>query len=391
MSLIAYYEGSDALREWLEKLVGEQLEFRKLPTANSSNAFTQLPAYVADILYLDKPDVIISGTIDGVHERPMFSIELATCTPQYQHALQRFSRMMASVVGGCPSAIVIPARKRENMESEGGSPRMYVRSQALDYGTVRLMDTFGIPALVFDWPDSDGILMMEGNDPFPPLNSPSIKHLRALLAGAKKAFRNIDYISGLWRLPDVRTLVERTRERAYRDGAPSLDKPGGGTGVAGTTQANLELVSTDDLLRDIRTNVPHSAALLKSAPDFLRKREKSVVFRPTRLMKHAGDPYVGMVGYYDIAFCRNGRSTRDRMYNLVAWCNGLSISDVQDAMRRTNQEQCPFVEDVNPKNILQYSYHLRHGCRETKAKPLRIYSELVDLLVFEDGVIFNVG
>jgi hypothetical protein len=52
---------------------------------------------------------------------------------------------------------------------------------------------------------------------------------------------------------------------------------------------------------------------------------------------------------------------------------------------------CPFSSSIQVNNIEQYSYHLKHGCRETKTKPIRIYSELADILVFSDGVIFNAG
>ena len=109
------------------------------------------------------------------------------------------------------------------------------------------------------------------------------------------------------------------------------------------------------------------------------------------MVQHAGDPYVGMIGYYDIAFCRNGPSTRDRIYNLIAYCETLSIEEVESAMKKFNVETCPFRDPVKPTNVLKFSYHLRHGCRETKIKPLRIYSELADIVIFKDGVLFNVG
>ena len=118
-------------------LHGEKLTFKKLPIKNNEKSFTTLPKYVADILYLDKPDIIISGSTDGIHEKPIFSIEFAGCTPQYQHALQRFPRMLASVENGCPSILIIPPKKRENIGN-----RIYNRSQAIDYGAVRLMDIY---------------------------------------------------------------------------------------------------------------------------------------------------------------------------------------------------------------------------------------------------------
>ena len=64
---------------------------------------------------------------------------------------------------------------------------------------------------------------------------------------------------------------------------------------------------------------------------------------PTRLTAHAGDPYVGMLCYYDIAFCRYGNSARERDKNLVALCKGVNKDEVETAMKRFNQSTCPFV------------------------------------------------
>ena len=153
MDLIVYYEGGDEVRDWASELLdGNALTFWDLPTQNSNSSFANLPKYVADILYLDKPDIIISGTTDGVHEKPIFSIELAACTPQYQHSLQRFPRMLASATNQCPSILIMAPKKAENM----AGTRVYQRSQAIDYAAVRLMDVFQVPAFVFDWPENAG-------------------------------------------------------------------------------------------------------------------------------------------------------------------------------------------------------------------------------------------
>ena len=385
MEIVAYYEGADDVKHWLDLLLhGNTIIYKKIPI-NSSKEFTELPAYIADILYLDKPDVILAGRIDGIHEKPLFSIEFASCTPQYQHALQRFSRMMASVAAGCPSLIIMARQKAEN--SGGGT--IYQRSRALEYGAVKLMDAYRIPAFVFDWPEVEGVLQNEPNTGLPILNAASILSLKNLLQQSFIAFNNNDYISALWKLPDVIALIDKMRNQAYYGGAPTIDRPGGG-GVA-ASQASLKLWDTNVLLSDIRSTRAGAARFLAAIPDFIERRSQSLVFNPTRIVKHAGDPYVGMIGYYDIAFCRNGPSSRDRVYNLVAYCNGLSINEVEMAMGGFVQRICPFTKSITPTNVLQYSYNLKHGCRETKIKPIRIYSELADMVVFDDGIIFNVG
>jgi len=383
---IVYYEGSDSTKDWLVNISGKDendFEFKRLPDKNNSVNFTRLPAYVADILYLDKPDLIISGSTDGVHEKPLFSIEFATCTPQYQHALQRFSRMVASISNKCPSLLIMPNQKRENMDG----PRIYSRSRAVEYGAVKLMDLFQIPAFVFDWPDRDGILEIENG--LPPIQSEPMQTLKELFKVAFKAFDNIDYIGALWGQPLVHNLVDNERVRAYREGQPTIERPGGGSG--GGSNANIELISTNTLIEKIKTETQNQQNLLDTIPEFIKNREKSFVFYPTRYTKHAGDPYVGMISYYDIAFCRIGKSPRDRMYNLVAFCKDVSIEEVQSTMKNFIANECPFTNDVTVDNVDKYSYHLKQGCRATKSKPIRIYSELADLIIFKDGLLFNVG
>ena len=86
MDLIAYYEGDLSVVHWLQNLLcGRSISFRKMPARNDSADYADLPSYVSDILYLDKPDLILAALVDG-HEKPLLSIEFATCTPQYQHA-----------------------------------------------------------------------------------------------------------------------------------------------------------------------------------------------------------------------------------------------------------------------------------------------------------------
>lgn len=390
MNLIAYYEGSDATKEWVENLLGpgHSISFKKLPTSNLSGDFAKLPAYVADILYLDKPDVILSAKTDQFHEKPIISIELASCTPQYQHALQRFSRMMASVVNGCPSVLVMAPMKKEN----NGGVRLYQRSKAVDYGAVRLMDIYRIPAFVFDWPEDGGILRCEGATGCPELASTSMQSLKAFVADAITSFGSLDYVEALWRLPSTRKHLEEARTRAYSPGPPTIARPGGGGAAeGGTTAANLRLRYTADVLNDVKTVVAKGNRYLAKLPPFISEREQSLVFSPTRFMDHAGDPYVGMIGYYDIAFCRIGRSSRERQYNLVADCRTISFTEVEDSMKGFNDRSCPFQSGLSPRNILEYAYHLKHGCRETKPKPIRIYSELADLVIFSDRILFNAG
>jgi hypothetical protein len=381
MEVIVYYEGSDAVKDWVVDLLGRECTFRKIPSSNNSVAFAQLPSYIGDILYLDKPDIIISGKQDDIHERPIFAVELASCTPQFQHSIQRFSRGLASVSNGCPSVLIMPARKQSN---DGST--IYLRSAAADYGAVRLTDVFKVPSLVVDWPEKDGILQLNGQDTLPLLTDPAIKELGLYLRQAVGAFSQIDYLGALGRLPLTQKLIDQTRTRAYANGAPTISKPGGG-GPGG--QVKLAVVKTEDLIKKLVSEKRATPTSISQIPEYFRNREESLLFYPTRITAHSGDPYVGMMTYYDMAFCRTGPTTRDRRYNLVAYCNGVEIDEITSKMTSFNNDKCPFNLDLTPGRMLQYSYHLRDGCRKTKIKPVRIYAEIADLVAFTDGILVN--
>lgn len=124
-------------------------------------------------------------------------------------------------------------------------------------------------------------------------------------------------------------------------------------------------------------------------PEYFRSREESLLFYPTRISDHAGDPYVGMMTYYDIAFCRTGPSTRDRRFNLVAYANGVELSETTSRMADFNQNKCLFNQGYKPSNARHYSYYLRDGCRKLKSKPIRIYGEIADLIAYEDAILMN--
>lgn len=383
MNIIVYYEGDDSVKEWFSSLVSTDVIYKKMPVRNDTSDYADLPAYVSDILYLDKPDLIISMQHDG-HEKPLLSVEFASCTPQYQHALQRFSRMLASISSGCPSVLIIPAIKREN-----SGDRIYKRSPAIEYGAVKLMDIFKTPCFILDWPsDENHFLVNEKNMQYPAINSKSIKYLNEFIIECINSRNDINYIHSLSQKKIVNELTDLIRTQAYRSGVPSIANPGGGDKKS---LVKLDLIKTKNILDEISNKSDLHKALCSKAPSFILDRDESLVFYPTRITAHAGDPYVGMIGYYDIAFSRFGRSTRERYYNIVAYADGVSISEVTNVMNKFAKKTCPFNVEVGGDNSKSYNYHLKYGCKETKSKPIRIYAELADIIIFKDGVLFNAG
>lgn len=385
MEIIVYYEGDESVKDWFTSVMNteEQITYKKMPTRNSTAAYADLPAYVSDILYLDKPDLIVSMIYDG-HEKPLLSIEFASCTPQYQHSLQRFSRMLASATTGCPSVLIIPFEKRSN---DGES--VYTRSASIEYGAVRLMDVFKTPCFILDWAsDGESFLVNEPNMQYPLIDSKGINSLKELIQACTESRQDVNYSDSLSQKKIVHQLTDVNRTNAYRNGVPTISNPSGGTGAS---QVKLDLLETEDVFGEIRGISRLHKSLCDMAPQFIKDREKSLIFYPTRITAHAGDPYVGMIGYYDIAFTRFGKSTRERHYNLVAYAKDVSISEVTDVMSMFVNEKCPFNDGLRKSNSKMYNYHLKNGCKETKAKPVRIYAELADIVILSDGVLFNAG
>ena len=60
---------------------------------------------------------------------------------------------------------------------------------------------------------------------------------------------------------------------------------------------------------------------MENLPSRISSREKTLILQPetksSRLFAHAADPYVGMLGSFDYAFCRVGRNVEERKINLV--------------------------------------------------------------------------
>ena len=212
------------LKTWLDQIVSAPIKYKKMPIRNDTSDYADLPKHVSDILYLDKPDIIFT-MMDGGHEKPLLSIEFASCTPQYQHALQRFSRMVASISTRCPSVIIIPKKKRENT----GGHRVYSRSPAIEYGAVRLMDIYRTPCFVLDWPsDKNHFLQMEDETSYPPIVSASMLDLKTLITACIKARSDVNYSESLCKSQIVRTLTDKNRVNAYKGGVPTISNPSGG-------------------------------------------------------------------------------------------------------------------------------------------------------------------
>ena len=364
IGLIIYYEGAKSIEEWLTSILPNiEISFRKIPVRNDSKDFDNLPENIKDLLYLDKPDIIISGKITNNSYKPFVTIELASCTPQYQHALQRFPRMLGSISRNCPSFLIMPSTKRENSVGL----RLYKRSQAIDYAAFRLMELFSVPAFVLDWPsDKNGYLIFNKQDNLPPIDSKEMNLLKEFLNLSLENYKKQNFIPKVMGGEIVEKLTKYSREKAFKNGRPNFEKPSGNRSAK--SNAKLNLLDTENLISEILTKQIISEKEKKLIPSKVLKRKKSIVMYPTRILEHAGDPYVGMICYYDIAFCRNGKDTINRDYNLIAYCRNLSKYQIK---KYWDQLEIESIENIKV------------------SKPVRIYYEIADLIIFNDGILYK--
>lgn len=218
-----YYAGSDSEKNWIKKALprGLRISWQKLPGTNSGISFFESPNYVTDILYLDKPDFIISAVRDGSHEKPIVSIEYASCTPQYEHGIQRFSRMCASTAQSTPTILIIPKKKAANSNKK----QIYKRTKAIAYGAVKIKEIFNVPAYLFDWPDNQGILQ---NSFLPDLNKRKLSNFKKLLKAMLKSFNEKNYLETLLKTKISIDECRKNQEEAFFNGAPTIGNPGGG-------------------------------------------------------------------------------------------------------------------------------------------------------------------
>ena len=116
--------------------------------------------------------------------------------------------------------------------------------------------------------------------------------------------------------------------------------------------------------------------------------ENTLVFAPNGLRctnsKFRTDPYAGMLCAFDIMFCRDNNF--NRKMNLLLICKNVKKSEINFTDVIHKDEECPFINT----NISLNRTHL-NTCCFTQAKYRRIYGEVADVIIFDDGIFYNGG
>lgn len=365
-----FLKGIDEKQDWIDV---------KIPNPGSAD-FLNLPEPLKKILALDKPDLIVTMSPNGI-DIPILSIEITTTTPQSQHAKQRIARLVAAAEQGIPSIYIIPENKKS-----GGSN--YKLGTDLSYCLDKITEINSCPSTLFYFPDKNGTLIKDKSHP----GQPCLKEKSILTC-----FEYIKELLGYYRtnknFNDILTNNDIIKKQAELTKAIGMTNP-----PLITNFETLELIETATLPTYIKKNSTLTQTWIdktfKEMPDRITRRKKTLVFKPLgRMLEHAGDPYVGMYSFFDYVFCRSGRNIEDRHTNLVYLpLKEESRSIYSDfggkGFQKYWETQCPFSKKTfTYQDQFSIAHALQYGCVFTKAKPLRIYSYVSDLIIFKDSIL----
>ncbi len=152
--------------------------------SNRVNDFAKNPKRIQELLYLDKPDVIITyQKNENDIEIPVLCIEFSEQTPMGQNTYQRFPRAVASAEAKVPFIIVFPERdwvKRQNIENSGWE----YASPFIFNGLKKLSDYHELPIIYIDWACEENKVSYKGYKHYdekypnmPDSKSPQIKDM----------------------------------------------------------------------------------------------------------------------------------------------------------------------------------------------------------------------
>jgi len=403
MKLIIRTENLDNF-EWLEKALGTEYSCiykdipipEKLSGRNSKKIsdFHNLPIKIKDLLKFDKTDFIISRTLDDI-ETPIISIEITKSAPLSQHIEQRMARMISAAELGIVPIFICPKElKKENGGSYKFSKKFYSLYEKI--GTINKL-----PCVIFNYPDNDGILINEEDYPeCPKINSSNmtetINFIKIILSESIKV-REIDF--NYFNNSKIKKIFN---DQGLLAGNDKYDLE---------IMDTCELIETDELLNYIKNYSDKSGQWIEKTFENInskiKQRKKSLIFYPgkkrklmeSRLFKHSGDPYVGMLSALDYAFCRVGKTVDDRNVNLIYIPGNEEDSNFEkvfapNGFNKFYEKDCPFkLTNIDPNleigvsQQFKIAHHLQYGCTYSKIRPLKIYSHYCDLIVFKNAVL----
>lgn len=349
--------------------------FRQMYTSGES--FAENPELIKQILYLDRPDVIVTG---GYPESPIVGVEVSAEAMTGHDVFQRFGRIVAAAEHGTPFAYIFPRKK---WVRRAGSERWDFCNPLIFLALLRVTRFHDVPALAFDWQADEehgnphrGKLLCAATDA-------DLPHPESI--ETKRMFNFID--AAIEHYLQNRPYIEMINSPLFADRERLMWQwfhERGGNTREWSPLTSCEQIPTKDLPNYIKT---HSSVNNLKLPPHIKARDNTLIYK-SQSAQFRGDPYAGSLIALDYLGCRNGPTPQHRHTNLALHFPRLSINEVVDKAQRYHANNCALRYDQKQASGNRYySLHLRDGCRYTKQKEIRMFCAFADLIIFSDGVL----
>lgn len=339
--------------------------------------FVDNPRLIQDILYLDRPDLVVTS---GRPEEPIIALEYSEEAPSGHDVFQRFARIVAAAELGIPFAYVFPGRK---WVTRRGSERWDQVNPLIFRALFQVARFHNVPVLSFLWPSSDDGDPAKGkllhDDKYieqPPRDHPEMQELWRFVNLAIEFYQSKRPFSEMGLTPYYgereRCMWKHYIERgaADREWSP-------------LTQCNI--LPTDNLHDYIQEYLPRE---VPSWPAQLAARQETIIYQ-THSKTFARDPYGGCLVAIDYLCCREGPTREHRYRNLCVHFPKASIAQIVSKCQYYHSNKCPLRRDYTKTRPDQYlTLHLRDGCRYTKQKELRTTCFFADMIILKDAIIY---
>ncbi len=366
-----WHDNDFDLAHWLylnTALSAKDVVLKQIPKTNSPGDLLKHFKLDTDLSILpsikyETPDIILLKNDATSKPKVELVIEFMTHTPQHDHPLQRFTRIYGSAWLGIPSILIIPEKKEklEKGQKDSYMPTIYRANPLIYHLFLKTTSITKTPTLLLMWPEQDGYLKYDKNHP----TAPRIEKDIALL---------VKLVNGIVQNQSSASLIEahmntQASAQNYNPNGNNYDLTSGEILKTAEIVSRFEKELTTDLVKQ------------------LDKRIESFFYTPQGLKSASSsfrtDPYAGKVCAFDMLFCRDLNGTRIR--NLVLQANKVPsktknaptlINDLHD------KNNCPFIA---PSSLSVAKLHFEGFCPYSERKQQRIYGEVPDLVIFEDG------
>lgn len=361
-------------------VLSEHSVHRKVMYNNNSKDFVKNPESIKAILYLDKPNLIITG---GKPEKPLLAIEFCGEAGTGHNFFQRVGRVAAAAEFEIPFAYVLPEKVWKRRQTREG----WDWYNPLIFRVLLQMGSFHrTPILAFIWaanqtsgdPENRYLICDAQYH-----NLPATSHNEMT-----KLFQFINLCISYYieNRPFVELAFEpfcqerlhfmsgKYHERVSRKEAWTQWSP----------LTSCHVIETAILAQQLSLPLPALGDLLASRPETVVYNVGTTTFR--------GDPYAGALVAIDYLMCRKGPSFENRYRNLAINFQNAGLEQLLQKSRLFYERDCPLARAPSEGIDIPYlMLHLREGCKYTKQKELRVFCFFADIILFRNGLLHRYG